>query len=126
MINIEKMLILMVGYRRSLMNTLKREEYINFIVNKLCQLKNEVELQNSINLYNINIIAEDFFRELLNIVYKYNLININSIQKNVSAIDLGDEKNRICIQVTSNNKRNKVQETIDKFLCNEFEKNMID
>ncbi|AGF57402.1 hypothetical protein B0P06_004302 [Clostridium saccharoperbutylacetonicum] len=104
------------------MNTLKREEYINFIVNKLCQLKNEVELQNSINLYNINIIAEDFFRELLNIVYKYNLININSIQKNVSAIDLGDEKNRICIQVTSNNKRNKVQETIDKFLCNEFEK----
>lgn len=68
------------------------------------------------NLYDINVVAEDFFTGLLNLIYGYKLRNLNVVEKNTPAIDLGDEENRISIQVTSDNSSKKIKETIRKFI----------
>jgi hypothetical protein len=94
---------------------MKRAEYLTLITDSLGVLSYQVEYRNSINLYDINIVAEDFFRDFLNLVYDYKLINLNSIDKNTSSIDLGDKESSLSIQVTSDNSSTKIKKTIDKF-----------
>lgn len=88
------------------------------ITSSLSILKYKVEHENSLRLFDLNTYSEDFFCGLLNIIYDYSLSNINIIEKNASAIDLGDELNSIAIQVTSDNDSSKIHYTIEKFIEN--------
>ncbi|MEW4430532.1 SMEK domain-containing protein [Paenibacillus pabuli] len=94
---------------------MNKEVYLKLISSALAKLALEVELRNCISLFDINIIAEDFYKEFLKLVYGYNLINLNIIEKNMSAIDLADQVSRIAIQVTSDNSSTKIIDTIVKF-----------
>jgi hypothetical protein len=97
-----------------------RHDYINNIIDKLSFLKTKVELSNPLNLTDVNIISENFFRDLLNLVYGLHLENINKIVQNSAAIDLGDTNEKICIQVTSTNKIVKTRKTVQKFIEHEL------
>jgi hypothetical protein len=66
---------------------------------------------NSLNLQDVNVHAETFFRDFLNLALGYQLRNINIIEKNARAIDLGDEDERIAIQVTSTAELAKIKHT---------------
>ena len=57
---------------------------------------------------------------MLNIIYEINLKNFNIESKNYTAVDLIDDNKGIYIQVTSNNTRDKIQTTIDKFIKKDF------
>ncbi|AUM63539.1 hypothetical protein C0R09_02770 [Brevibacillus laterosporus] len=94
---------------------MNKEIYLKLISSALAKLALEVDLRNSISLFDINIIAEDFYKEFLKLVYGYNLINLNILEKNMSAIDLADQVGRIAIQVTSDNSSTKIIDTIKKF-----------
>lgn len=98
------------------MSLYKKDKYINNIISGLGRVQNELNMHNATNHYDINIISEDFFAGLLNLIYGYNLKNANHEKKNTEAIDLFDEKNRIAVQVTYNNDSRKLQETIDKYI----------
>lgn len=89
---------------------------MNNISESLAILCNYVEMTNFINLYNINIIAEDFYCGLLNLIFDYDLKNINNLEKNAKAIDLYDSQKRVSIQVTSDNDSAKIKDTIAKFI----------
>lgn len=65
--------------------------------------------------YDLNKASENFFRDFLNDVYDWKLANMNTIQSNYPAIDLGDKANRVCIQVTAENSSTKIKNTIEKF-----------
>ncbi len=95
---------------------MNKELYLKLITDALGTLAHQVEFRNSVNLYDINIVSEDFFKEFLNLVYGYNLKNLNIIEKNASAIDLGDSSRKIAIQVTSDNSSTKINDTIEKFI----------
>lgn len=95
---------------------LNRELYLKVITDALGTLSYQVDYRNTINLYDINIISEDFFKSLLNKIFGYNLVNLNIIEKNASAIDLGDRIKKIAIQVTSDNTSTKIKNTIEKFI----------
>lgn len=58
-------------------------------------------MQNRNGLFDINKYCEDMFCGLLNIVYELDLINLNKIDYNFPAVDLGDYNKRTCFQVTS-------------------------
>lgn len=75
-----------------------------------------VHIQNCKGLFDINKYCEDVFCGLLNIVYDLNLINLNGIDYNFPAVDLGDYNRRICFQVTSTNDISKIRYTVDKFI----------
>ena len=98
---------------------LNREEYLKQIIQDLALLSKEIELRSTVNLYDINIIAEDFYADLLNLIYGYKLKNVNILDKNAPAIDLADEENRVSIQVTSDNTSTKIKHTLSEFIEHE-------
>ena len=59
---------------------------------------------------------EDFFKEVLNLVYRLNLQNLNKDRMNEPGLDLGDKAPgaRIAYQVTSQATAKKVNETLKK------------
>ena len=97
---------------------MNRELYLKNIADSLALLSSQVSVRNAINLYDINIVAESFYSELLNLIEGFNLKNVNTIKKNAPGIDLADEGNRVSIQVTSDNTSDKIKHTIEEFLLN--------
>ncbi len=77
----------------------------------------QVKLENlgSQNLLDVHNLSEDSLCELLNLVYDYKLKNLNTQKARFPAIDLGDEYNSICFQVTSDKSSGKVQDTLNKY-----------
>lgn len=86
------------------------------VVMKLSVLRYVVRARSKRSLTDLNRQCESFFRDVLNLVYGTNLVNLNDTTQNAVAIDLGDKGARLCFQVTSTSSSKKVQDTIDKFL----------
>ena len=101
---------------------LSREEYIKRTTQAIAYLQTEIRLRGYLNLYDCHIIAEDFMANLLNIVFDYQLINLNYFHKNQPGIDLGDQSNSIAFQVTAQKSKIKIQKTINKFIDEELYK----
>jgi hypothetical protein len=82
----------------------------------------EVKLRNlsSMSLYDAHHLSEDSICDLLNAIFNFKLKNLNSLNMNFPAIDLGDKFNSVCVQVTSTKATKKIQETINKFLENKL------
>ncbi|MGO5064807.1 MULTISPECIES: SMEK domain-containing protein [unclassified Clostridium] len=97
---------------------MKKEIYLKNVAENLALLSKQVELLNAVNLYDINIIAEDFLTGLLNLIFGYKLKNVNIVEKNAAAIDLIDVENKISIQVTSDNSSTKIKHTIHEYIDN--------
>ena len=76
----------------------------------------------TVYLTDVNKRAEDFYREVLNVVEGLKLLNINIEEPNATAIDLGDKDARIAIQVTSTREIAKIRSTFDKFVSKELYK----
>lgn len=74
-----------------------------------------VELHNEIGNVDINKSSENFFCGLLNLVFDIKLRNLNRLQMNFPAIDLGDTERRVCYQITATSTSHKIRATLDKF-----------
>lgn len=93
-----------------------RQSYISLIARRLSYLKTEVAAFNSLNLTDINVFAENFYRDLFNLIgFKFNNTNFES--NNFAHIDLIDAVNKQAIQVTSQNDNIKIKEAIDGFFA---------
>lgn len=101
---------------------MKRKKYIENIIHSLTLFQMEIKRKNNVNLYDDNIISEDFICGLLNLIYGYNFTNVNHEMRNAVAIDLADHQNRIAVQVTSTGSREKIQDTVDCFIRYELYK----
>ena len=109
------------------MSPFTRENYIDAIKNALAYLKAQVELNNAINKYSINIEAETFYAGFLNVVYGFSLKNGNHTERNIPSIDLyeecqRDDGQRVAVQVTSNNDAKKVKKTLESFCSYDYQK----
>lgn len=73
-----------------------REEIFNKISKSLAITKYDIEHRQSINDYCLNIHSENFFRDILNFIYGYELVNSNKEKQNTPyIIDLVDNKKKI-------------------------------
>lgn len=95
---------------------ISKEIYLKNIGEALALLSRQVEIFTCVNFYDTNIMAEDFYAQLLNKIYGYSLRNLNVYEKNAPAIDLADKSKRLSIQVTSDNDSEKIKKTIKKFI----------
>jgi hypothetical protein len=93
---------------------LNRTRYYNYIEEKLNFLAYRIETRGKVNLLDLNIHSETFFAELFNILYDYNLVNLNCIKQNVEGIDLIDTKNKIIIQVSATCTKKKIENSLNK------------
>ena len=103
------------------MRTLITEQNIKEIVDILAYLSSVIKMRNASNLTDINLVLEQDFCGLLNLVYGYELISMND-EYNFPVIDLADCERKLAVQVTSQNTRNKIQETINGFIKYELYK----
>ncbi len=95
---------------------MERQSYIDKIIERLSFLKSKVELSTPLNFTDINIHSENFYRDFLNLLYGYKLENINILETNAEAIDLGDEKQKLAFQVTSTSDLSKIRKTVASFI----------
>lgn len=89
------------------------------IRNMMSNWNSRLELDNSNGLYNLNILSENFCRDILNEIYEDNNIklkNVNLFKSNVPAIDLADFKGEIAIQITTQDSKQKVENTVKQFV----------
>lgn len=93
---------------------LQSSKYSNYIIEKINGFKSEIQIKSNNNLNDESVYAENFVCELLNICYDYNLYNLNEKKGNFPGIDLGDETNKLGIQVTMQSKSKKINETLEK------------
>lgn len=100
----------------------ERERCLKEISDKLAYLETVIEFRNEAGFYDLNIVSETFYADLINLIYGFSLINANNGHKNTPAIDLIDKNNEISIQVTSDSSSEKIKHTIDEFIKNKLYK----
>lgn len=88
----------------------------NIVIEAFIFLEQKIKYNSSLNLQDLNIHVENIFRDILNQIFSDRVFqNLNSLDGNFTAIDLGDDKEDIAIQITSTTKRKKVITTIEKY-----------
>jgi len=76
----------------------------------------EITLSDAGSYFDINKIAEGISQQLLNLVYDYNLVDLNEERINYPGIDLGDRKAGIAFQVTARTDLAKIRDSLDKYV----------
>lgn len=94
---------------------LQREQHINFIMDRCAHLRNLIEASSALNMNSLNVISENFFRDLLNLLLGLKLKNLNMVLANAAAIDLGDGPSKFCVQITATSDIGKIKKTVEKF-----------
>ncbi|HEY7312109.1 MAG TPA: SMEK domain-containing protein [Gemmataceae bacterium] len=100
----------------------QRTEYLGVITDSLAYIASVCELRGVIKLFDDHIVAEHFFRRVLNCAYDLQLQNMEEIRSNHPAIDLGDSTKRIAYQITADHSNDKVKHTLDTFVKHEQHK----
>lgn len=93
---------------------MKTQSYFNYIEERLTWLSTRITSRGALNMYDINIHCEDFYMRLLNLLYGWDLVNANTIQRNNPAVDLIYTSENIIVQVSSTNTTTKIQSSLDK------------
>jgi hypothetical protein len=94
---------------------MNRQKYFNYIEERLATLAIRIKSRGKLNILDLHIHCEDFYSHFLNLLYGYQLQNLNSGEKsNYEAIDLIDEKNKIYIQVSATASKTKIESTLAK------------
>lgn len=92
----------------------------DIITSRLAYLSSEVRLNGTMNLLDSNVLSEEIFKTILNILYGWNLQNANLAEQNIKAIDLVDNVAKVIVQVSSDNSKAKVQKSLNKIDTSKF------
>lgn len=101
---------------------MKRAHNQEKFVDILTRLNQKIVSLGKINILSNHLYSENFFRDLLNIIYGYNLHNQNKVEKNAPGFDLIDDENQIIMQVSSTCTRQKIENTLEKEAIKEKKK----
>lgn len=96
---------------------LKRTQLTSRITDNLIAFSTSAHAKSVIGLYDDARGAQEFFKGLFNIVFGYSLVDLDKLHDvtNYKAIDLGDETEKIAIQITLQTDSFKINQTIKKF-----------
>ena len=98
--------------KQKVAETMNRNIYVTKIKTLLNILKGEIKDSGKLNLLDINVHAEDFFRDFLNLIYGWQLQNMNQWNLNAAGGDLWYDYGKIVIQVSSTATKDKIQASI--------------
>ncbi|WP_315081127.1 ABC-three component system protein [uncultured Clostridium sp.] len=99
---------------------MNRGTYFNYIEEKLNTLSYRINARGKINILDLNLHCENFYMDLLNLIYGLCLENLNTVSQNVEGIDLIDEVNKLIIQVSSTSTKQKIESTLSKEIFREY------
>ncbi|MAD43147.1 MAG: hypothetical protein CL623_12255 [Arcobacter sp.] len=99
---------------------MNRTEYYNYIDEKLTVLAQRIINNGKLNILHLHMHSENFYLHFFNLLYGYELENLNQSLQNVEAIDLIDHTNRIVIQVSSTNTKQKIESALEKDIIKQY------
>lgn len=91
----------------------ENEVYMQKISETLATVAAKVQQDSSANLVSTNVLAENFYREFLNVLCGWELDSANT-RGNMPGIDLVSEKDRIAVQVSVTDSKEKLQRSLDR------------
>lgn len=99
---------------------MNRSHYFNYIEEKLQVLGYRITQRGKINILDLNIYSETFFADLFNILFGFELVNLNVFKQNVEGIDLIDNKNKTIVQVSSTCTKQKIENSLSKDIFKQY------
>jgi hypothetical protein len=91
-----------------------RGHFIGEIVDSLSDIARQVETRTKLNLNDLPVFVESFFKEVLNHLFALQLQNLNAEKSNFPGLDLGDRVNGKAFQITAQRSSHKVNESLWK------------
>jgi hypothetical protein len=95
---------------------MNRQQYFNFIEEKLNFLAFRIEMRGGLILLDLNLHSENFYLHLFNLLFGWELQNLNVVKKNAAGIDLVDTTNKIIVQVSATATKQKIESALAKDL----------
>jgi len=99
---------------------MNRNRYFDYIEESLHTLSRRIKTKGRLNLLDINGHSENFHLHFFNLMYGYELENLNHKSPNVPSIDLIDKKNKIIIQVSATSTKQKIESSLSKDLLKKY------
>lgn len=93
---------------------MNRVSLFNYVEEHWEVLARRVEARGKLNILDLHLHSENFYRDFLNLLYDWNLENLNQVNQNVEAIDLIDKAHKIIIQVSSTKTKQKIESALEK------------
>jgi len=93
---------------------MNRSKYFEYIDEKIHVLAHRIQTKGKLNILNLHLHSENFYLHFFNLLYGYELVNLNSNTQNIEAIDLIDHKNKIIFQVSATCTKQKIESTLSK------------
>ncbi len=95
---------------------MNRSEYFDFIESKLSLLATSLEMRGGLNILNQHLHAENFYLHFVNLLFGWELQNLNAIHQNAASVDLIDTANNIIVQVSATATKQKIESALSKDL----------
>tara|TARA_R110001592_G_scaffold104778_1_gene294783 strand:- start:1798 stop:2766 length:969 start_codon:yes stop_codon:yes gene_type:complete len=99
---------------------MNRSIYFEYIDEKIHTLAHRIQTKGKLNILNLHLHSENFYLHFFNLLYGYELANLNSNAQNVEAIDLIDHKNKIIFQVSATCTKQKIESTLSKDIFKKY------
>lgn len=93
---------------------MNRNPYFDYIEERLHVLARRIETRGKLNLLDLHLHSENFYLHFFNLMYGFELQNLNTVITNVEAIDLIDHTNKYVIQVSATCSKKKVESALSK------------
>ena len=97
---------------------INRKKYFDYIESKLSHLATSIEMRGGLNILDLHLHSEFFYPHFLNLLFNWDLKNLNTIQQNAPGIDLVDTTNNIAVQVSATGTKQKIDSALSKDLSN--------
>lgn len=99
---------------------MNRSAYYSYIEEKLNLLSVRVINNGKLNMLNLHMHSENFYLHFFNLLYGYQLENLNQSLQNVEAIDLIDNTNMFIIQISSTSTKQKIESSLEKDILKQY------
>ncbi|WP_445147539.1 ABC-three component system protein [Dyella sp. Tek66A03] len=96
---------------------MERSRIFQACSNRLAILATQVDMLGKLNVLNNHLHCEDFYAELLNLIYGYQLKNMNALEQNADGFDLIDEVAELLLQVSATATKKKVESSLNRDLA---------
>ena len=93
-----------------------RQDCFNCIESRLSLLVTRIKLRGGLNILDLHVHSENFYPGLLNLIFDWNLVNLNTVEQNAPAIDLVDRSANLVVQVSATGTKQKINSTLTKDL----------
>ncbi|MCI5118142.1 MAG: hypothetical protein D3913_09305 [Candidatus Electrothrix sp. LOE1_4_5] len=95
---------------------MNRQEIFNFVEAKLSYLAYRIDMRGGLNILDLHLHSENFYLHFFNLLFDWELQNLNTVQKNSAGIDLLDTANKIIVQISATATKQKVESALSKDL----------